>query len=77
VTVRSYVLWDITLCGPAKFKRFFGVLPHKREFFELERIWKEVVVGYWGYDPDICLEKLRKITKTVRPYSRCPSEIRG
>jgi hypothetical protein len=35
---------------------------------ELKRIWKEVIMDYSRYYPGICLEGLRKTTKTsVRP----------
>jgi hypothetical protein len=39
---------------------------------ELERIWKEAPVAYSRYYPSICLEKLRKTTKTLSQNSRSP-----
>jgi hypothetical protein len=33
---------------------------------ELENIWKHAVVAKSAYDPSICLEELRKTTKTLK-----------
>jgi len=34
---------------------------------ELERMWTEFVVAYFGGYPGFCLERLRKITNTFNP----------
>jgi hypothetical protein len=42
---------------------------------ELERTWQEAVMACLRYYPDICLEGLRKSTKTSVRISRLPAEI--
>jgi hypothetical protein len=39
---------------------------------ELERMWKEAVVAYLRHCPGICLERLRKTTKTFSQDRRFP-----
>jgi hypothetical protein len=43
---------------------------------ELERIWKEAVVAYRKCDPGVCLDGLRKITKTSIRITDVPDESR-
>jgi hypothetical protein len=40
-----------------------------------ERIWEEVMVAYSRYYPGICLEGLRKTTKTSVRIAGVPSEV--
>jgi hypothetical protein len=40
---------------------------------EVEWLWKEAIVIYWSYYPDIGLQGVRKITKKMKPNSWYPS----
>jgi hypothetical protein len=42
---------------------------------ELERVWKEAVLAQLRYCPGICLERLRKTTKTSLNIAGVPVEI--
>jgi hypothetical protein len=39
---------------------------------ELEVIWNEAVVAYFGHYPGLCLEGVRRVTKNLNQGSRCP-----
>jgi hypothetical protein len=42
--------------------------------YELERIWKEVVVVHSRYCPGICPEEMRKTTGSLSEDGGCPSQ---
>lgn len=42
---------------------------------DYERIWKKVVVALLRYYPNICLEQLRKMTKTSVRTATVPARI--